>query len=125
MDQSNQMKSRAVACLNQYIYEYKKGVRQLFMQTMTPYEAMVIQRRLKKEGIDFFIQQVSVPKVNLFFGHRAFIAVVRNVVTKPLYELTPAEDFMLGTLLGYDREQQCLRYLSKISRSRAPSTARV
>lgn len=30
--------------------------------------------------------------------------------------LPPGEDFILGTLLGYDREQQCLRYLDGAGR---------
>jgi hypothetical protein len=50
--------------------------------------------------------------VNLFFGRTACVETVRTIATKPLSHLTPQEDFILGTLLGYDREQQCNRYLS-------------
>jgi hypothetical protein len=32
----------------------------------------------------------------------------------PLCQLSAEQDFMLGTLLGYDREQQCRRYLGKL-----------
>ena len=41
------------------------------------------------------------------------VETVRRFVDKPLCELTPEEDFMLGALLGYDREQQCRRYLER------------
>ncbi|AEI38161.1 hypothetical protein ZMO02_17170 [Zymomonas mobilis subsp. pomaceae] len=102
-----------IAYLGQYLYEYHKGVRHLFMLTMTPHEAMAVQKSLERESIPFHIQKVSVTKVNVFFGRDAYIQTIRTIVTRPLYELTPEQDFMLGTLLGYDREQQCLRYLNK------------
>ncbi len=37
------------------------------------------------------------------------------VVTRPLNELTPEEDFMLGALLGYDIRMQCERYCQRKS----------
>jgi hypothetical protein len=42
--------------------------------------------------------------------------VARSFVTRPLNALTVEEDFMLGTLLGYDREQQCRRFLTRSGR---------
>ncbi|MBB3104095.1 DUF2023 family protein [Azomonas macrocytogenes] len=100
-------------CFGQYVSEYQKGVRQLFLLTMTPHEAMALQKRLEKQFIDCYVQEVSITKVNVFFGRGPCVKTVRAIVTKPLYELTPEQDFMIGTLLGYDREQQCLRYLTR------------
>ena len=49
-------------------------------------------------------------------GHNA---VARALVIRPLNALTAEEDFMLGTMLGYDREQQCRRYLTRSGRGLA------
>lgn len=109
------------------LYEFRKGVRQLFMMTMTPPDATAVTRRLRAEAIEHHAQAVSQTKVNVFFGRQACVELVRHIVTKPLCRLTPEEDFILGTLLGYDREQQCLRFLSmakgegRVSERRAAS----
>lgn len=102
-----------IALLPQYLYELGRGVRQLFMLTMTPREAQAVQARLAEDGIAWYLQPVSELKVNLFFGHPQFVAVARRIAVRPLCQLSAEEDFMLGTLLGYDREQQCRRYLGK------------
>jgi Protein of unknown function (DUF2023). len=96
-----------------YLYEYRKGVRLLFMMTMSAAEAALIVPHLQAAAIDHFLHEVSTTKVNVFFGRAAPVATVRQVVNKPLHALTAEEDFILGTLLGYDREQQCERYLSR------------
>lgn len=106
------MKSATMGDLVHRLYEYRKGVRQLFMMTMTAQEAVVVVTRLQTESIEHHAQPVSPRKVNVFFGREACVELVRQMVTKPLCRLTPEEDFILGTLLGYDREQQCLRFLS-------------
>ena len=38
------------------------------------------------------------------------INIVRLICNRPLNLLTPEEDFILGTMLGYDVCQQCERY---------------
>ena len=38
---------------------------------------------------------------------------IRNFVKQPLSNLTPEEDFILGTLLGYDICGQCERYCKR------------
>ncbi|ACO79374.1 hypothetical protein AvCA_32120 [Azotobacter vinelandii CA] len=48
---------------------------------------------------------------------------MRTIVTKPLHELTPEQDFILGTLLGYDREQQCLRFLTRAGKQHQDKAA--
>ncbi|MBB3104215.1 DUF2023 family protein [Azomonas macrocytogenes] len=111
-----QVKPPAVACFGQYLYEYRKGVRQLFMLTMSPNEAQGMKKRLERESIDCHIQEICPTKVNLYFGRTSCVEVVRAIVNKPLYELTSEEDFILGTLLGYDIQQQCLRFLTRTGR---------
>jgi hypothetical protein len=98
------------------IYEYGRGVRSLFLMTVTRRELEFAVGRLHARGIDYFIQELNPIKVNLFFGRPAFVAVARSFVTRPLNALTAEEDFMLGTLLGYDCEQQCLRFLTRSGR---------
>lgn len=111
MDQPTEMKSVAMKFLANHLYEYRKGVRQMFMMTLTPQEAEPITRRLGEESIDFYVHRVTAAKVNVLFGRTPWVETARRVVNKPLSHLTPEEDFILGTLLGYDKEQQCLRFL--------------
>lgn len=106
------MKSQVMGDLVHRLYEHRKGVRQLFMMTMSAQDSLVVVNRLRGEAIEYHVQTVSPRKVNVFFGREACVELVRHVVNKPLCKLTPEEDFILGTLLGYDREQQCLRFLS-------------
>jgi len=96
-----------------HIYEYSRGVRSLFLMTVSRRELDFICRKLETQGIHHFVQELSAVKANLFFGHPAFVAVAQSFVTRPLNTLTPEQDFMLGTLLGYDREQQCKRFLTR------------
>lgn len=35
------------------------------------------------------------------------------MITRPLDQLSPEEDFILGALLGYDIRMQCERYCSR------------
>ncbi|NCC97957.1 MAG: DUF2023 family protein, partial [Synergistales bacterium] len=47
------------------------------------------------------------------FGHPDCISVVKKFGTIDLSRLTDEQDFILGIMLGYDRMQQCSRYLKK------------
>jgi hypothetical protein len=98
------------------IYEYGRGVRGLFLMTVSRRELALALGKLDAHGIPRFVQEISPVKANLFFGRPAFVAVARSIVTRPLNALTAEEDFMLGTLLGYDREQQCRRFLTRSGR---------
>ncbi len=99
-----------------YLYEYGRGVRALFLMTIGADEVALVAARLRAAGVDHFTQSVSPAKVNIFFGRAAFVETAQAFVTRPLNALTPEEDFMLGTLLGYDREQQCRRFLDRRAR---------
>lgn len=110
------MKPPMAGFLPQYLYELKKGVRPLFLLTMSTAEAELVQKRLEKEAVAFYRHRVSDAKVNMFFGLRPCIDMVKAMVTGPLNALSPEQDFILGTLLGYDCQQQCQRYLSRAGR---------
>jgi hypothetical protein len=112
MDRQTDVTPPPCALFQHYLYEYSKGVRHLFMMTLSRPEAEMMQDRLDQAEVTFHLQDAGPRKVNLFFGRTACVETVRTIATKPLSHLTPQEDFILGTLLGYDREQQCNRYLS-------------
>ena len=99
-----------------HVYEYKKGVRQMVLYTVNrKYETFAVNR-LKRQHIDFLVQSVDDHHINLFFGKEECISAVRTVVTRPLNQLTPEEDFILGALLGYDICAQCKRYCKRKAR---------
>lgn len=119
MDQSIGLNGPIIGLLPQYLYEFRKGVRTLFMLTMSALEAAQVQKRLDREDIEHYVHRPSDTKANVFFGRAPCVAMARTIVTKPLSALSAEEDFILGTLLGYDREQQCQRYLTR--RGRPPA----
>ncbi|MDO4930548.1 MAG: DUF2023 family protein [Bacteroidales bacterium] len=95
------------------IYEFRKGVRNLVLCTMCPTCAAILRERLDTLKIDHLTQPVSDKKVNLYFGDKLCLEAVKTFVHKPLSQLTPAEDFMLGAMLGYDIRQQCKRFCQR------------
>jgi hypothetical protein len=99
--------------LTHHIYEYKKGLRHLVLHTLDASLKLQAEMKLQQQGIDYTIRYVTSSKINLFFGDADCIRVVDRIGNKMLSEFTPEEDFMLGTMLGYDRLQQCKRYLRK------------
>jgi len=119
---SSRKEFRMRLLLNQ-IYEFRKGVRSLFMLTATGCEIAQIRLRLDREGIDHFPHFVSPTKANIFFGRGPWVETARRIVTGPLNQLSPEEDFILGTLLGYDGEGQCRRYLTRRLRHDGPPPA--
>ena len=100
--------------LNNHIYEYKKGVRRMVLHTMNSrYERGAIQR-LESQKIDYIVRPVGEGRrINVFFGRPECLNAIRLIADKPLNELTPEEDFILGTMLGYDLCAQCERYCER------------
>ena len=99
--------------LMNYIYEYQKGIRHLVLQTFNKkYEKTAITR-LESQNINYIIRNVGNNSVNLFFGREECLSAIRLIVDRPLCDLTPEEDFMLGVLLGYDIRMQCERYCNR------------
>ncbi len=113
MDQPDSLISVSGRIVNHSLYELDKGVRQLFMLTVSWADLPGVVARLATEGVDHYVHRLNDSRVNLFFGRAALVETVRRFVDKPLCDLTAEEDFMLGALLGYDREQQCRRYLER------------
>ena len=104
--------------LMNHIYEYKKGVRQMVLFTCNKRYEQYAVTRLQHQGIDYIIQPVGQgDRLNLFFGRRECLAAIRLMVTRPLNELTPEEDFILGAMLGYDIRVQCERYCERKCRT--------
>lgn len=96
-----------------HIYEYQKGVRNLVLFTMKRDCVDSAINKLRKLNIDFCVQYVGLNNANVFFGRPQCIKAIRSIVTRPLNELSPEEDFILGALLGYDLCLQCERFCDR------------
>lgn len=93
-----------------HIYEFKKGIRNLILTTEKAKYKEFIQNRLNNEHIDYVIHDIQQDKINVYFGEKNCVDVVKTFNPK-LNELSAEQDFMLGIMLGYDRVKQCERYL--------------
>ena len=96
-----------------HVYEYKKGVRHMVLYTTNRRYQEFAVGRLNKQHIDYCIQPIGCDNINLFFGRRECIEVIQSLASRPLNQLTPEEDFILGALLGYDLCGQCQRYCKR------------
>lgn len=102
---------------NHHVYEYRKGLRSLALQTL-PYEhESWISSRLKRLGIDYLVYHAGSRNINVFLGDSACLKIIRQIGKVDLRHYTPEEDFMLGIMLGYGRRQQCRRYLSLVKQA--------
>lgn len=99
--------------LMNHIYEYQKGVRRMILFTCPKKFQPFAVQRLESQSIDYVLQPAGRSNVNVYFGRRECLDAIRLIITRPLNELTPEEDFILGTLLGYDLCAQCQRYCSR------------
>lgn len=102
--------------LMNHIYEYQKGVRRMILFTFNKKYEQFATERLRRQNIDYIIQPVGNDRLNLFFGRRECLDAIRLIVNRPLNELTPEEDFILGAMLGYDICMQCERYCQRRER---------
>ena len=103
--------SAAVFC--HHVYEYEKGVRSLVLHTGSRKELPLIRSKLQKREIPHVLYPVGEEKINVFFGDSSSVEVIRHIGKANLRDYSHEEDFILGILLGYDRIQQCERYLRK------------
>ena len=114
---SADMKVLLVELLMNHIYEYQKGVRQMVLYTFNKkYEQFAIAR-LERQHIDYLIKPVGKENLNLFFGKKECLNAIRMMINRPLNELSPEEDFILGAMLGYDICRQCERYCERKERT--------
>ncbi|ALO17229.1 hypothetical protein L21SP5_03628 [Salinivirga cyanobacteriivorans] len=109
----NDFQSADMQVLKHHVYEYKKGIRNMVLHTMNSSEKEKAVFFLKKREVVFWISDVSETKINVFFGNQECVEIVKSFHLKSLNELTPEQDFILGIMLGYSREQQYSRYLKK------------
>lgn len=105
-----------------HIYEFKKGVRRMVLFTFNKRYEQFAVTRLQHHNISYVIQPVGNDRLNLFFGKKECLDAIRLMITKPLCQLTPEEDFILGAMLGYDICAQCERYCERKSRQTECST---
>ena len=108
---------------NHHVYEYRKGLRHLALQTLPSEHASWIIPRLEQLGIDYLIFQAGDRNINVFLGDPECLAVLRRIGKFDLSHYSPEEDFILGIMLGYGRRQQCLRYLAQVTQSRNRQTS--
>jgi hypothetical protein len=106
-------KTKEMQVLLHHIYEYKKGLRSLVLHTMSTDEQYKTEELLIRKGIYYLLQYVSSKKINVFFGKEQCIKIIESFGVKALSDFTDEEDFILGIMLGYDRTQQCDRYIKR------------
>ena len=99
---------------NHHVYEYRKGLRHLALQTLPREHEAWVTDRLDKLGIDYLVLPAGEQHINVFLGDPECLEVIRLIGKFYLSHYSPEEDFMLGIMLGYDRRQQCARYLNLI-----------
>jgi hypothetical protein len=110
--------------LMNHIYELHKGVRHMVLFTCNKKYGKLAVERLESQGIPYVLQPAGQQNLNVYFGRRECLEAIRLIVTRPLNQLTPEEDFILGAMLGYDLCAQCERYCKrKDSASREQSQA--
>ena len=118
--QTNQtVLSSEMRVLMNHIYEYKKGVRRMILFTCNRRFEQQACRRLCNQSIDYVLQPAGKDNVNVYFGRRECLDAIRLFVTRPLNELSPEEDFILGAMLGYDICAQCERYYERCKKRTA------
>jgi len=106
-------KTAEMQILLHHVYEYNKGLRNLVLHTMSANEQYKTEALLTRKGISYFIVRVTSMKINVFFGKAQCVNIIESFGEKSLSDFTDEEDFILGTMLGYDGTQQCDRYIKR------------
>lgn len=105
-------KNNKFAVLNEQIYGYEHGIRPFVLQTMQTEDKAAIEKRLQRDKLNYYLQEAPNGKnLNVFFGDKPCVDVIKSFGNTPLNKLTPEKDFILGIMLGYDKTKQCERYL--------------
>lgn len=113
MDSRSDLTAATLKIFHHHLYELAKGLRPLAMMTLTSDEADAVVAELVGAATPHHVQRACRSKVNVVFGRPSAVATARRLLERRLCDLTDEQDFILGILLGYDREQQCLRYLAR------------
>ncbi len=96
-----------------HLYEYQKGLRSLVLHTAPEEELPTMERLLQAHGVDYKIVRLHNGHSNVFFGSPDCLAVLEAIAKDNLCDFTEEEDFILGTMLGYGRLEQCRRYVQR------------
>jgi hypothetical protein len=96
-----------------HIYELKKGLRGLILHTTHSENKKYIENKLIRLKISYLIDDISDTKINVFFGHKGCIDVIKSFSSRNLSKITHEEDFILAAMLGYDIRMQCERYIKR------------
>ncbi|NJL07005.1 MAG: DUF2023 family protein [Methylacidiphilales bacterium] len=123
MDQPAGLTCATLQVFQHHLYELSKGLRPLAMMSLTAEAAATIIARLTASGVAHHVHEACHERVNVVFGRPAAVNAVQRFMVGPLCHLSAEHDFMLGILLGYDREQQCLRYLTRAEAATAAKSA--
>ena len=100
--------------VNAYIYEIKKGTKPMALITIDNTLTDRFVDKIDKNKLSYIVIHLD-KKDNIFFGIKECIEIVSGFCDKDLSSLSAQEDFMLGIMLGYNRIEQCKRYLNKIN----------
>ncbi len=96
------------------IYEYKKGMRDLSLYTIETKNIKDYINLLQQLKIAHITIDLENQKTNIFFGNQDCLEILKHFSSRNLDKLSPKEDFILGIMLGYSRNEQYKRILSKI-----------
>jgi hypothetical protein len=101
--------------LQHLVYELKKGVRSMAIYTAPLEQESEICNWLTSKRVSYLIHSPGIGKINVFLGKAECINVLRSFSTLQLNKISPEEDFILGTMLGYDMCSQCNRLCARKS----------
>lgn len=82
MEIANTMLSSELQVFLNYVYEYKKGVRNMVLCTLNRRYLAAAVARLDDQGICHFEQSANENNVNLYFGKPECIAAVRQFIVR-------------------------------------------
>ncbi len=94
-----------------HLNEFERGLRNLILHTTKIEYKNDIENRLNEKKISYLIHDIGKDKINIFFGDRYCIDIIKSINKPNLTHYTEEEDFILGIMLGYDSIKQCKRYL--------------
>lgn len=97
----------------QLVYEYQKELRDLCLWTCSNKFEEKIIKSLKSQKIEYLICPLEHDKINVFFGMFECIEILKQFSCEKLNNLTVEEDFILGMMLGYGKNQQYQRFLAR------------
>ena len=100
----NEVMPTELKVLSNHIYELQKGVRQMVLFTCPKQYEECARKRLCSQNMDYVLQPAGKNNLNFYIGRKE---------CRPLNELSPEEDFILGAMLGYDLCAQCERYCER------------